>query len=243
MEERKEMYRLTMVEDNAQEGSLLRGFAERYAHEHKMTFEVTWFRSATEFLSQHTVSDLILMDIDLPGINGMEAAELLRTYDKEVPLIFVTNLAQYAVKGYQVDALDFMVKPVGYRAFCTRMDKALRIISRRLRDVSITVGSREGFLVIPASRLSFVEVANHDLIYHIEGDESARSRGTLRSLEQKLSGLPFVRISNSHIVNMQTIRTIKGSTLTVSTGDTLYFSRPRRREALQTIASYLGGSI
>ncbi len=66
------------------------------------------------------------MDIDLPGINGMEAAQLLREENATTPLIFVTNLAQYAVKGYQVDALDFMVKPVGYGDFAMRMGRAMR---------------------------------------------------------------------------------------------------------------------
>ncbi len=58
--------------------------------------------------------DIVFMDIELPGINGMEAAHRLREIDQQVILIFVTNMAQFAVKGYEVDALDYIIKPAQY---------------------------------------------------------------------------------------------------------------------------------
>ncbi len=71
------------------------------------------------------------MDINLPNQNGLDAAAALRAFDKVTPLVFVTNLARFAVRGYEVDALDFIVKPLAYENFWFRMDRIIRRIERR----------------------------------------------------------------------------------------------------------------
>ena len=98
------MYRTLVVEDEAQEARHLTDLLTRYGKQHGVEFKVTWHSSAMEMLSDKGHYDLCLLDIEMPGINGMEAAGLLRTYDETIPIIFVTNLAKYAVKGYEVGA-------------------------------------------------------------------------------------------------------------------------------------------
>ncbi|MBQ1840726.1 MAG: response regulator transcription factor, partial [Atopobiaceae bacterium] len=188
-------------------------------------------------------ADLIFMDIDLPGINGMEAATLLRSFDQQTPLIFVTNLSQYAVRGYEVDALDFIVKPVTYYNFSMRMDKAMRVM-RRTAGRIVVIQTKAGMRVVPLAELISVEVLNHNLAYRAVGyDDALEVRGSLASIERELEGGPFVRISNSCIVNMGHVRDIQGNELRMSDGRVLYFSRARRRPAMERIADYLGGSI
>ena len=87
------MHRVLIVEDDPVEAAKLRGHLDRYAREHDTSFSVETLSSALEFVETRHVADLIFMDINMPGINGMEAAELLRTYDTETPLVFVTDLA------------------------------------------------------------------------------------------------------------------------------------------------------
>ena len=137
------MHKLLIIEDDAVEADVLREHVRRYAEERDEKFSVTWFRSALELSSGERSFDLVFMDIDIPGINGMEAAELLRTYDTETPLIFVTNLAQYAVRGYEVQAIDFMVKPVTYANFKLRMNKAMRYVARGARESLVVRVSRD----------------------------------------------------------------------------------------------------
>ena len=98
------MYRVLIVEDTPAEADALRGFLERYAAEKGLELGIEVLGSALEFIDLRRTADLVLMDIDMPGINGMEAAQIMRGYDTQTPLIFVTNLAQYAVRGYSVDA-------------------------------------------------------------------------------------------------------------------------------------------
>ena len=235
---------IASIEDSPEEEQVLRAHLDRYARERGIELEVTWYRLAAEFVTAERRHDLILMDIDLPGMNGMETATLLRTYDTETPLIFVTNLSQYAVRGYEVDALDFIVKPVGYHALSLRMDKAMRVLERR-RETRVVLATRGATRVVSASDISHVEVMGHNLVYHLleaGGTEQVRVRGSMTAAEAQLGG-GFVRISNSCLANLSHIRLVQGGSLRMLSGDVLHFSRSRKGPAMETIAAYLGGSI
>lgn len=236
------MYRILSIEDTPEQEAVLSAHVERYAKEAGLDLRLTWEQSAFDLPELSHGFDLVLLDIDLPGINGMEAAAAMRERNPETPLIFVTNLAQYALKGYEVDALDFVVKPVSYQDFKMRMDKAVRVISRRGRR-RITVAADGEMRVLDASDLAFVDVTNHDLAYHLADGETLVARGTLSGLEADLVGSSFVRASKSCLVNMAHISRIKGTDLLMDTGDTVFLSRSQKRAALETIARFLGGSL
>lgn len=237
------MPHIAIVEDEPEAADVLASFVGRYAKEKSVELAVTRFSNAMDFELSHQRFDLIFMDIQMPGINGMEAAQLMRTYDSETPLIFVTNLAQYAVKGYEVDALDFVVKPVRYFDFRMRMDKAMRRIQRN-SGRSIVINTRDGMRVVPLIDIEYVEVSKHDLSYHLMSeDDPLVVYGSLVAFEQEVAGGTFVRISNSCLVNMNHIRAVRGNELITHDGKVLYFSRSKKREAVATITSFLGGSI
>lgn len=239
------MIEIASIEDDPEEERTIRAHLERYARERDIEINVTWHRLASDFMTAGRRYDLILMDIDLPGMSGMEAATLLRTYDAETPLVFVTNLSQYALRGYEVDALDFVVKPVGYHALSLRMDKALRVLRRR-QETNVMLETREAVRVVSSADISHVEVKGHNLFYHVRGAagmEQVRVRGTMRSAEEQLRGRPFVRISNSCLANLAHIRLVRGDSLRMASGDELRLSRSRKTTAMETIAAYLGGSI
>ena len=234
------MYRMLIVEDTPAEADLLRGHLQRYASEKNLSFSIETLSSALEFINSRHVADLIFMDIDMPGINGMEAAEVLRTYDAETPLVFVTNLAQYAVRGYSVDAVDFVVKPVEYGDFAMRMDRAMQVM-RRSAGRTISVRSRDGIRIFPASALVSVEVRGHDLAYSLDDGTSFSMRGSLSATERELGGSPFLRISSGCIINMGHVRGVHDAEVTLSSGASVWISRANKKRCLEEIARYLGG--
>ncbi len=236
-------YQVLIVEDNADERSRLRGCVEKYASEHNDEFAITEYESAIPLIEASRTFDLIFLDINLPcGINGMEAARILRTYDETTQVVFVTDLAQYAVRGYEVDALGFIVKPISYYGISRYLDKALRVI-RRNTGKNITVPLKRGLRMFPSTELVFAETAGHNLVYHLASGQPITARGSLSKLVEELEGEPFVRIASSFLVNMDHVRAIEEGSVIMSTGETLYFTRARKKEALATITSYLGGSI
>ena len=237
------MHKLLIIEDDAVEADVLREHVRRYAEERDEEFSVTWFRSALELSSGERSFDLIFMDIDIPGINGMEAAELLRTYDTETPLIFVTNLAQYAVRGYEVQAIDFMVKPVTYASFKLRMNKAMRYVARGAQESLVVRVSRDETRVMAFSSISAVEVTNHDLTYHLDGGENLVVHGSLSEVAERLASAGFVRVSKSCMVSMGHIRSFRSGAVTMHDGTQYAISRSMRKETVATITRYFGGGI
>lgn len=234
------MHRILIVEDEDAAAQALRQAVERFGAEHGEAFQVTRLSSAVDLDERiSTAHDLIFLDIELPGQNGMDAAFDLRAHDTSTPIVFVTNLAQYAVHGYAVDALDFIVKPFTYEDFALRMERAMRVVRQR-SGRTLTVRGRDGLRVFDASQLVFVDMSGHDLVYHLEGGETVSVRGSMRRLEGELGGSPFLRISSGCIVNMGHVRGIADAALTLSTGDVVWASRANKRAALEAIATYLG---
>lgn len=234
------MYRTLIVEDEAAEAERLSAFVRRYGDAHDTSFQITWIKSAMEMLSDKAHYDLVLLDIDLPGISGMEAAQLMRVYDESTPIIFVTNLAKYAVKGYEVGAMGFIVKPVTWGNLSMNLDRALRAI-RQNAGRSVMVPTEDGMRVIPFSSIVCVEVTGHRLSYHLEGGELLEARGSLGQLEEELAGAPVVRVAKSCVVNMDKITLVRPQDLQMVTGECVHVSRTRKREVIDAVTDYLGG--
>lgn len=232
-------YMIAIVEDEPAEAELLRSYAQRYTAEHGDVFEIRHFPDGVSFLSSYQrIYDLVLMDIDLPKINGMEAAAQLRLLDQAVALIFVTSLARYAVKGYEVDAMDFLVKPVSYTNFSLKLQRA---INRRRSSLGsdILINLPDGVYRINCSRVKYVEVINHSLVYHTtEGDFTCY--GKLKDAQRLLDPKQFILCNRCYLVNLAFVRAVRGYVLAVDQ-DELQISRPKKASVLEALNNYLGG--
>lgn len=234
------MYRVLIVEDEPEEARRLMGLIERYGEARDERFQVVWHASAMEMAADKSHYDLMLFDIDLPGVNGMEAAHLVRVYDEVTPIIFVTNLAQYAVSGYEVDATGFIVKPATFGSLRMSLDRALRKV-RQGTSRSVMVSTDEGVRVIPVSQIVWIEIKGHHVTFHLEGEEDLESYGSLSQVEKDLAEAPVLRVSKSFVVNMDKVRRVSGLRLLLTSGDEIPISRARRREVVDALNDYLGG--
>ena len=125
------MIRIAIVEDEPDFQQQLQNYLIRYGTEKKCRFRISTFCDAASFLADYRRDyDLVFMDIKMPGIHGMEAARQLRRLDQQVALIFVTTLVQYAIAGYEVGALYYLLKPLHYHEFVLKLTSALKRISR-----------------------------------------------------------------------------------------------------------------
>ncbi|BAR05176.1 two-component response regulator [Parascardovia denticolens DSM 10105 = JCM 12538] len=121
------MLTVAIVEDEPDDARRLDSCLQRYGAERGVDFRLEHFGRPSDFLDSYKARyDLVFMDIEMPGMDGLSAAKRLRQFDQEVILIFVTNLAQYASRGYEVNALDYVMKPMEYQTFERKMDRAVR---------------------------------------------------------------------------------------------------------------------
>lgn len=235
------MHKVLVVEDFPDDAELLKEELGRWGVRHGFDFDVSWSQTATALASGNRSWDLVFLDIELPGINGMEAAELMRTWDAGTPIIFTTSLSQYAVKGYEVGAAGFIVKPVTQPKLEMCMDKVVGSL-RRTGQNRIVLPQGSGVRVIPVNELYYVDLVRHDLVFRLAGsDEPVKVRGTVRQLlEAAPEDAPLLQISSGCVANMDYIRLIKGSEVVMADGTALPLSRARKKDALEAFAAYMG---
>lgn len=233
------MLNITIVEDEPAAQEVLKGYLARYGDERGLTFNIVCYGDAFAFLEKYKLgSDIIFMDIELPGIDGMEAAKRLRQSDDIAVLIFVTNMAQFAVKGYEVEALDFVVKPVSYDAFCMKMDRAVRAVNNASAN-TITVTLPYKVVRIDVRELCYVEVTGHKLLYHTDTDVF-EGRGVMSAEEERLRPFHFLRCNSCYLINPIQVKEIGRNDVEMRNGDVLQISHSRRKKFLADIAEYLG---
>ena len=232
---------VALVEDSNEEVQRIRAYFRRYQEGKADSFEIAHFSNAEDFLEKYAGTyDFVLMDIMLPGMNGMEASARLRRVDALVPLVFVTNMAQFAVKGYEVDAFDFIVKPVRYPHFVMKLDRIMGKISRQ-KDKQIMLRFADNILCLPVSQITYIEVAAHNLRYHTL-DATHTVYGSLKKVEEELAGEPFARCNSCYLVNLAHVQGIDGFTAIVG-GKALQISRAKRKAFLESLNKYLGENL
>lgn len=229
------MIKVAIVEDDKNAQAVLTDFLQKYPR----SFSVRVFSSAVEFLSGFTpVYDIIFMDIDMPYLDGMSAARKLREHDPEVCLIFVTNMAKFAINGYEVSAFDFILKPVEYAVFKIKLDRVMRHLSTKTKR-AIMVSSGESRFKIPVTDIKYVEIIRHKIIYHTV-HQNIVSYGTLKSVEEALGDPLFVRCNSCYLVNLRYVSAIKGDSVIVE-DESLLMSSRRKSSFEKALADYLCG--
>jgi DNA-binding LytR/AlgR family response regulator len=233
------MLKVAIVEDDPHYSTLLQRFVEKFQEETHRTLKVDIFSNGLNFVSDYNDGyNIAILDIEMPLMDGISAAKKIRAVDQNVTIIFITNMAKLAIKGYEIDALDFMVKPIDYFNFYLKMEKAIRI-QEKFIDNFIMINSYSGKVRIRISDIKFVESNFHDLTYHTI-DGNYETRNTLKSIEGDLSKYNFIRVNNSFLVNMAFIERIEGENIFIDK-HTIQISRSKKRDVLAAIGVFYGG--
>lgn len=232
------MIRIAIVEDDRDHALRLENTLKKYADAHKVPLQIQVFYNVISFLEQYAGDfEIVFMDIMMPMMNGMDASRMLREKDETVMLIFVTSMGQYAIKGYEVAASDFIVKPVDYPSFALKFTRALSKLPKQV-DHDVLIRTETGFVKLPPDRITYVEVRAHYCVYHTKAGEY-RQYQTMKSVEAALAGLGFARCNNYLLVNLAYVEKIDGLTVQVA-GEALQISHPKRKAFNERFARYAG---
>lgn len=233
-----DVIRVAIVEDEREVREQLAEYLRRYERQFGRMFEVSLFEDGDEIVSDYrAVYDIILLDVQMRRMDGMAAAEAIRKVDKDVLLIFITNMAQFAIKGYAVDALDYVLKPVPYFAFSQQIQKAVNRLQKR-RKTFLTVPLEGGLRRIDVAGIYYLESEGHRVRFYTETGDLA-TPGTLKAFEEKLAGKPFVRCNSGYLINMAQVMGVQQNTVQVGPYE-LQISRPRKKAFLEALADYIG---
>jgi len=231
--------RIAMVEDEAAVREQLMGYVQRYTRQYGTEFSVTEFADGVDILENYRpVYDIVFLDVEMKHLDGMETARRIRALDADVVLIFITNMAQYAIKGYAVGALDYVLKPVPYFAFSQQLQKAVEKVSRHARHY-LAVPVEGGLRRLDTVQIYYLESEGHRVHFYTEDGEFT-APGALKTFEEKLAACPFARCNSGYLVNLAQVRGVQQGVVEVGPYE-LQVSRPKRKSFLAALADHIGG--
>ena len=216
---------IAACDDQTEELEHLINLLCQWQEERKVSFQFRSFQNATDLLTASTNEhfSLYLLDVMMPGTDGMAAARELRSFDDVADIVFLTSSPGFAYESYGVRALDYLLKPIQSEKLFPLLDRVLLQEQKPQESLTLKIGT--SLIRIPFSQLAYVEVIGKHLYFNLADGSVQEVFGTLKEYEPLLLERPeFVRVHRSYIVNLfQTaelspagIRTFSGKTLPVS---------------------------
>ncbi len=233
------MIRIAIVDDESSARRHLQSMVSSYYNNDETRFNVTLFNNAAAFLDNYKpVFDLVFMDIELGGEDGMTAAAELRKLDSIVMIVFVTNMAQFAVKGYDVRAFDFIVKPLSFSVFSQKMARIEGVLDER-KGVEVLIPQKYSTARVNSSEIIYIEISGHYLDWHTTSGV-LHSYGKMTDVEEMLKQANFLRCNKGYLINPRYVKNISKQSVTMKGGDELLIARARKKQFMQDFGEWIG---
>ncbi len=232
------MIRIAVVEDEDKWANLIKEYLDRFSSQENLDIATTRFRDGYELVDGYSHDySIIFMDIEMGLMNGMEAAEEIRKTDEDVVIVFVTNMAQYAISGYKVNALDYVLKPISYVPFCETLKRALRICSKN-QEGSIVISYKGGSKKLKTDDIAYVESQGHRLFFITESEQYETTTYSMKEIESMLYEHNFRRCNSGCLVNLKHVNGYQGNEVNVL-DKTITISRGKKNEFMSSLISYM----
>ncbi|MBF0817705.1 response regulator transcription factor [Microbacterium paludicola] len=234
------MIRIGVVEDDPVSLDRIVSHIDRYRREHGGRFQVEAFADGADLLHEYRADfDVLFLDIMMERVDGMTVARRVREVDSEVVIVFVTASPQYAISGYEVAALSYLLKPVPYSAFAQELERVLaqlRLRERRRLLLATADGSHHR---VDMADILYLESAKHHVLVHTsEADYDVVT--SLKAMEAELAGEGFHRCNSGYLVNLRHVIGVDGNDCRLRGGARLQISRPRKKDFLAALAAHIG---
>ena len=183
-------------------------------------------------------TDLLLMDISMDGIDGIECSKVLRARGMKLPIIFITSMTEYALAGYAVHAFGFLTKPVTYAQFSSII-KEVFAQTEPEKPKKLLVNTETGVSIIDPEELIYAEVYQHETSFVLNNGRIV-GNVQLSAVEQMLQAHGFFRCHKSYLISLRYISFIGRDCLTMASGDIVPLSKHRRKAFLDAYGAYMG---
>ena len=231
------MIHIAIVEDEEKYRKQLREYIEQYCEKSGKQIQTSFFQDGEDIIENYTADfDLIFMDIQMRFMDGMTAAREIRKLDKKVILMFITSIATYAIEGYEVDALDYILKPLSYNMFEQKLNRALLRVDGQ-EEHYFLIQTSEETLRIKVTEIHYIESHSHIMAYHLP-DRILESRGRLDDLEEQLSPYGFYRSNRGYLINLHYVTGVSDGCCII-VGNMLPVSRRKKAEFMEKLSQIL----
>lgn len=231
------MLQIAIVEDSAESAAQLEQALRRYSADYRTALQIHLFSDPAVFLALYEKQfDIVFMDILMPSMNGMDAAEILRQKDSDVMLIFVTTMQQYAIRAYDVSAADYILKPVVYSHFRLKFTGLLRQLRQGPFGERILLKTEQGLIRLSPETITYVEMQGHFCIYHTNSGDYSQYQ-TMKSAAQALKKYGFSQCHSYLLVNLACVSQCSADEVCLP-GKTLPISQTRSRSFRRDLAEY-----
>ena len=235
------MIRIAIVEDEKNYISILQEYLKQYETEHSVTFQVDTFSDGLDIVSDYSAKyDIILLDIQMTHLDGMKTAEKIRSLDEKVAIIFITSTVSFAVQGYMVDALGYVLKPVPYLAFSQILGKAVKQSLKEQSRYYIHIDVDGGQMRLDTAQIYYIESQRHHVLFHTEQGDFLTA-GPMKKIEAELSSYGFSKCHNAYLVNLSHIIGVLQNNALLSNKSELPISRARKKAFMDDLTNYMGG--
>lgn len=217
-------YKITIIDDNETDieyiSALVKGWAEAAGH----TLNISAFPSAEAFLFEHEDEpgfDMLLLDIEMGGMNGVELAKKIRKWDERIQLVFITGFPDFIAEGYEVSALHYLMKPVAQEKLYAVLDKAAVNLAKSEKRLQVTHDRQTD--LVPLSRILYVESQKQYVLIHT-AEKIYRMKTSLAETEKRLDEY-FFKCQRSFLVNLRYVTRVKSDCVVLKNGEEVPISR------------------
>lgn len=236
------MIQIAVVEDDKQTRDIIGEYISKYAVSSQQNIKTEYFTDGDEIVSNYKKEfHIILMDVEMKLVDGITAAKIIRERDSDVVIIFITNMAQYAIQGYEVNALDYILKPVNYFSFSEKLNKAIDRI-QKLKTSNIVISYDRGLKKINIEKIYYIESQGHKIIFYTVSEDLTVHSITMKALEEELQGHNFYRCNKGYLVNLEYVEGIEDNCAIIS-NKRILISRMKRKAFYEALTNYIGNKV
>jgi len=213
-----------IIDDNSTDARYISGIVKHWSVVADHTVRINEFGSAEEFLFQYEDEkdyDILLLDIEMGGMNGVELAKKIRKDNETVQIVFITGFPDFIAEGYEVSALHYLMKPVDTEKLCGVLDKAVCNLGKYERRLCVTFDRQTVF--VPLRQIMYIEAQKQYVEIHTIG-QSYRMKASLTETEESLDEY-FFKCQRSYVVNLRYVSKIKPDCVLLKNGEEIPISR------------------
>ena len=233
---------IAICEDNIEELNIINEYIERWSKNNNIKVKIDKYQSSESFLFEWTdynKYDIVFFDIKMKKVSGIELSNLVREKNKVVDIVFVTGMIEYALHGYKVSAMQYLLKPIKQDDIYSCLNKVLeRIDSTDESSKFMIIKTPKKSMKLNYDEIYYLEMFSPNIVIHTIKEEIAL-RKKISEIEKELKSSSFIRCHRSYIVNLKYVKSISKKTIILENEVNIPLSRNKYKEVNDYFINYL----